>query len=62
VTVSSDFIKSFSGLKDKALEERLVDELIGSDVGNRTLELLRKTNDLPDKLSVLMGSPSFQQQ
>lgn len=62
VTVSSDFIKSFAGLKDKALEERLVDELIGSDVGNRTLELLRKTNDLPDKISVLMGSPSFQQQ
>ncbi|MDB5322410.1 MAG: hypothetical protein JWN40_4041 [Phycisphaerales bacterium] len=62
VTVSSDFVKSFAGLKDKALEERLVDTLIGSDVGNRTLELLRKTNDLPDKISVLMGSPSYQQQ
>jgi len=62
VTVSSDFIRSYSGLKDKALEERLTDTLIGSDVGNRTLELLRKTNDLPDKISVMMGSPSFQQQ
>jgi uncharacterized protein (DUF1800 family) len=62
VTVSSDFVKSFSGLKDKALEDRLVDTLIGSDVGNRTLELLRKTPDLHEKISVLMGSPSFQQQ
>jgi uncharacterized protein (DUF1800 family) len=62
VTVSSDFVKSFSGLKDKELEDRLVDTLIGSDVGNRTLELLRKTPDLHEKISVLMGSPSFQQQ
>ena len=62
VTVSSDFVKSFSGLKDKQLEDRLVDTLIGSDVGNRTLELLRKTPALHEKISVLMGSPSFQQQ
>jgi uncharacterized protein (DUF1800 family) len=62
VTVSSDFIKSYSGLKDKALEERLTDTLIGADVGNRTLDLLRKTDTLPDRISVLMGSPSFQQQ
>jgi hypothetical protein len=55
-------VKSFSGLKDKQLEDRLVDTLIGSDVGNRTLELLRKTPDLHEKISVLMGSPSFQQQ
>jgi len=60
--VSSDFIRSYSGLKDKALEERLTDTLIGADVGNRTLDLLRKTDNLPDKISVLMGSPSFQQQ
>jgi hypothetical protein len=62
VTVSSDFIKSYSGLKGKELEDRLVDTLIGSDVGNRTLELLRKTENLPEKISVLMGSPSYQQQ
>jgi uncharacterized protein (DUF1800 family) len=62
VTISSDFIKSFSGLKDKELTDRLVDTLIGSDVGNRTLEMLKKSTDASEQISILMGSPSFQQQ
>jgi uncharacterized protein (DUF1800 family) len=62
VTVSSDFIKSYSGLEGKALHDRLVETLIGSDIGTRTLEVLRKTTDLPEMISIVMGSPSFQQQ
>lgn len=62
VKVSSDFMKSYSGLKDKELQEKLVDTIIGSDIGNRTLDVLRKSTDLPESISVLMGSPSFQQQ
>ncbi|HSI33861.1 MAG: DUF1800 domain-containing protein [Phycisphaerae bacterium] len=65
VTVSSDFIKSFAGLKDQALIDKLTDTLIGSDIGSRTLDILRKTQadgKLEDMISILMGSPSFQQQ
>ena len=62
VTVSSDFIKSYAGLKDKELQERLVDTIIGSDIGNKTLDVLRKSTGLTETISVLMGSPSFQQQ
>jgi uncharacterized protein (DUF1800 family) len=62
VTVSSDFIKSYAGLKDKELQERLIDTIVGSDIGNKTLDVLRKSTDLPQMISVLMGSPSFQQQ
>jgi uncharacterized protein (DUF1800 family) len=62
IRISSDFVKSYSGLKDKELHDRLIDTIIGSDVGTRTLDLLRKTNNLEESISVLMGSPSFQQQ
>jgi uncharacterized protein (DUF1800 family) len=62
VSVSSDFTKSYNGLKGKDLHDRLIDTIIGSDVGTRTLDLLRKTEDLNEAISVLMGSPSFQQQ
>ncbi|HEY7118862.1 MAG TPA: DUF1800 domain-containing protein [Tepidisphaeraceae bacterium] len=62
VHVSSDFIKSFSGLQGKALHERMIETLIGSDIGTRTLDVLRKETNLPEMISILMGSPSFQQQ
>jgi uncharacterized protein (DUF1800 family) len=62
VTVSSDFIKSYSGLEGKALHDKLIETLVGSDIGTRTLEVLRKTTELPEAISILMGSPSFQQQ
>ena len=59
---SSEAVTPERDAKLKELEDRLVDTLIGADVGNRTLELLRKTENLPEKISVLMGSPSYQQQ
>jgi len=62
ITVSSDFIKSYSGLQGKPLHDRLIETLIGDDIGTRTLEVLRKTTDLPEMIAILMGSPSFQQQ
>jgi len=62
VTVSSDFLKQFSGLKDKELQEKLIDTIIGSDIGNKTLDVLRKSTNIPEMISVLMGSPSYQQQ
>jgi len=62
ITVSSDFIKSYSGLEGKPLHDKLVQTLIGDDIGTRTLEVLRKTTDLPEMIAILMGSPSFQQQ
>ena len=65
VKVSSDFLKSFSGLKDKALIDKLTDNLIGSDIGSRTLDMLRKAANegkLEEMISIVMGSPSFQQQ
>jgi uncharacterized protein (DUF1800 family) len=65
VTPSSDFLRSFEGLKGKELIDRLTDSLIGSDIGTRTLDVLRKTSesgDVKEMISVIMGSPSFQQQ
>jgi len=62
ITISSDFLKSYSGLKDKELHEKLIDTIVGSDVGNRTLDMVRKSTDISQMISVLMGSPSFQQQ
>ena len=62
VTVPSEFLKPYSGLEGKALHDKLIDTLIGADIGTRTLEVLRKTTELSEMVSVLMGSPSFQQQ
>mgnify|MGYP007060590863 CR=1 FL=1 len=51
VSISSDFLKSYSGLKDKELHDRLIETIIGSDIGTRTLDLLRKTRtDLVQEL------------
>lgn len=62
VHVSSDFTKSFAAYKDKELQDKLIDALVGSDVGTRTLDVLRKSTNIQEMVSVIMGSPSFQQQ
>jgi len=43
----------------------MVRELIGDDIGDRTRQVLKEANDandIPRMMSVLLGSPSFQQQ
>ncbi len=65
VKPSADFTKSFAGLKDEALIDKMIDTLIGSEVGTRTLDTIRKSaqaGKTEEIMSVLMGSPSFQQQ
>ena len=65
VTVSDKFKRQFTSLQDKQQIDKMIETVIGSDVGTRTLELMRKTQKdgkTDEMLSVLMGSPSFQQQ
>jgi uncharacterized protein (DUF1800 family) len=65
VAVPEKFKQTFSGLQDKQLIDKMVETLIGSDIGTRTLDMMRKEakdGKLDEMLSVLMGSPSFQQQ
>jgi uncharacterized protein (DUF1800 family) len=62
---TGDFTKTFAGLKGQELETKLIDTIVGADVGSRTLAVLRKSLEsgkLDEAVSVLMGSPSFQQQ
>jgi hypothetical protein len=43
----------------------MVRDLIGDDIGDRTRQVLKEANDandVPRMISILVGSPSFQQQ
>jgi uncharacterized protein (DUF1800 family) len=65
VDVSQHFKQQFASAQGKQQIDKMIETIIGSDVGTRTLELMRKTQKdgkVDEMLSVLMGSPSFQQQ
>ena len=64
VSIPPSFMNRYSGLKPEELEQKLIEDLIGGDVGDRELHVLQEAaaqNDTQQMLGVILGSPSFQQ-
>ncbi len=64
VSIPPTFVNRYSGLKPEDLEVKLIEDLIGGDVGDRELHVLHEAaaqNDMPQMLGIVLGSPSFQQ-
>lgn len=64
-TPSSQLFAKYKGMKSEDMYKALVRELIGDDIGDKTRQALKAACDEGDvarAYSVLLGSPSFQQQ
>lgn len=65
VQPSQSLIAKYAAMKGDQRYLEMVRELIGDDIGDRTRQVLKEANDandVPRMMSVLLGSPSFQQQ
>jgi len=65
VQVPDDFYVRYSQLKPEETLAVMVDDMIGGDIGDRTRTVLKESaakNDKVRMLSVILGSPDFQQQ
>ena len=65
VQVPDDFYVRYSQLKPEETLAVMVDDLVGGDIGDRTRTVLKEAaakNDKVRMLSVILGSPDFQQQ
>jgi hypothetical protein len=64
ITVGAPFFDRYKGLKPEDVEAKLIEDLIGGDVGDHELAALKEVaqkGDQPRMVSILLGSPSFQQ-
>jgi len=64
VTVSESFFSRYKSDKPEQTEQKMIEELIGGDAGDRELAALKEVasnGDVPRMTSILLGSPSFQQ-
>lgn len=65
VQVPGDFLSKYSAGSPEEARERMVNDLVGADIGDRTAQMLSKAaaaGDRAQMLSVILGSPDFQQQ
>ena len=62
ITIADEFFEDYDGLQPKEMNEKIVTDLIGSDIGESTRTLLYKSHRPRRALSIVLGSPSFQQQ
>ena len=65
VQVPAEFLSKYSAGTPEESRDRMVHDLIGSDIGDRTAQMLSKAaaaGDRAQMLSVILGSPDFQQQ
>jgi uncharacterized protein (DUF1800 family) len=65
VEVPPDFVRRYASLSPTEAREKMVHDLIGADIGDRTAQSLSKAaaaNDPAEMLSIILGSPDFQQQ
>ena len=64
VTVDDGFLGRYKAMKPEEVEGKMLEDLIGGDVGDRELTALKEVaqqNDWPRMASIILGSPSFQQ-
>jgi uncharacterized protein (DUF1800 family) len=64
VSVGDAFLSRYKNLKPEEIEAKMIEDLIGGDVGDRELTALKEpaaAGDLPRMASIILGSPSFQQ-
>ena len=64
VTVGDEFLNRYKTLKPEEAESKMLEDLIGGDVGDRELAALKEVaaqGDVPRMASIILGSPSFQQ-
>jgi uncharacterized protein (DUF1800 family) len=64
VTIPDSFISRYKSLKPEDAEQKMIMDLIDGEVGDRELAAMKDSataNDIPRMISVLLGSPSFQQ-
>jgi uncharacterized protein (DUF1800 family) len=64
VTVGDEFFSRYKALKPEEVEAKMIEDLIGGEVGDRELTSLKEVAaqaDWPRMASIILGSPSFQQ-
>jgi uncharacterized protein (DUF1800 family) len=64
VTVPQSFLDHYNNMKPEDLETRLIEDIVGGEVGDREIKSLQAAaadKDTPRMISILMGGPSFQQ-
>jgi hypothetical protein len=65
VKPSPAIISKYAAMKGDERFVEMIRDYIGDDIGDRTRLVLKEAsdaNDIPRMLSILLGSPSFQQQ
>jgi uncharacterized protein (DUF1800 family) len=65
VQVPAEFLSKYTSGSPEESRDRMVHDLIGADIGDRTAQMLSKAaaaGDRAQMLSVILGSPDFQQQ
>ncbi len=63
-SVPQSFLDRYKGMKPEDLEAKLITNMIGGEVGDREIKSLQSAatdNDVPRMVSIILGSPSFQQ-
>ena len=64
VSIPSSYIDHYKSLKPEEAEKKIIMDLLEGEVGDRELAALKdvsQTGDVPSMISIVLGSPSFQQ-
>jgi len=64
-SVPPDFVSRYASVSPQEARDKMVHDLVGADIGDRTAQSLSKSaaaNDPAEMLSIILGSPDFQQQ
>jgi uncharacterized protein (DUF1800 family) len=64
MTVGAPFFERYKSLKPEQVEAKMIEDLIGGDVGDHELAALKEVaaqSDWPRMASIILGSPSFQE-
>jgi uncharacterized protein (DUF1800 family) len=64
VSIGDSFVSRYKSLKPEEAEQKLIEDLLEGEVGDRELAALKDaatTGDVPRMVSIVLGSPSFQQ-
>ena len=65
VQVPPDFVSRYASLPPTESRDKMVHDLVGADIGDRTAQSLSKAaanKDTQEMLAIILGSPDFQQQ
>ena len=65
VTVPQEFLKKYESLATNEVRDRMAKDIVGADIGDRTAQAMTQAlneESRPRMLSILLGSPDFQQQ